>query len=90
MIISIFIGIVCLITQMAIAPSIENNLISVVITMLASIGWLIAFYIAVDKYEALKSRIKTLEDKVENNAEHIHKLSKKQSNKTIEYHTDEM
>jgi tetrahydromethanopterin S-methyltransferase subunit G len=40
---------------------------------------------ASNRYEKLKSRIKVLEDKVENNAENIHKLSKKQSGKTIEY-----
>lgn len=44
--------------------------------------------IANDKYDKLKSRIKALEDKVENNEQHIYQLSKKQSNKTIEYYVD--
>lgn len=44
--------------------------------------------IASDCYDKLKSRIKTLEDKVENNADNIHKLSKKQSDKSIEYSID--
>ena len=44
--------------------------------------------VAFNKEEDLKSRIKALEEKTENNAENIHKLSKKQSNKTIEYSID--
>lgn len=90
MIISIFIGVVCIITQMALAPQIENFHWRVAIMMLAGIGYFVSLIIASDRYNKLASRIKTLEDKVENNAKHIYKLSKKQSGKTIEYYTDEM
>lgn len=61
---------------------------------IVGIGLLILYAItlgiAYNKEEKLKSRIQALEDKVENNADHIHKLAKKQSGKVIEYYTDEM
>lgn len=66
----------------------ENDIVNFVIrfVLLAVANTLLM--IASDHYDKLKSRIKTLEDKVENNAENIHKLSKKQSNKIIEYSMD--
>lgn len=60
------------------------NICRIVILIAANV----LLMIADDCYDKLKSRIKTLEDKVENNAENIHKLSKKQSNKIIEYSMD--
>lgn len=89
MITSIFIGVACAIIQIAIAPQIENPDWRATIIILSGFGYLISIIIASDKYDKLKSRIKTLEDKVENNAEHIHKLVKRQSDKTIEYYTNE-
>ena len=90
MIISIFTGVICLIVQIVLASHIENPDWRAIIITLSGLGYVISFIIASDKYDKLKSRIKALEDKTENNAEHIHKLAKKQSNKTIEYYTDEM
>lgn len=64
MISSIFIGVICIVIQMVIVPQIENSIWSLAIMLLAGTGYLIATIIASDKYNKLKSRIKTLEDKL--------------------------
>ena len=90
MIASIFIGVVFIIIQMVFVPQIENVYWSTALTLLAGSGYIITLIVAYSKEYSLKSRIKVLEDRVENNAEHIHKLVKKQNGKTIEYYTEEM
>ena len=69
MISSIFIGVVCIIIQMVIVPQIENANWSMAIMILAYIGYLIAMIIATDIYDKLKSRIKALEDKLNDKEE---------------------
>ena len=67
-----------------------NKTANVIMCVVCMVLYAITFGVAYIKEDNLKSRIKTLEDRVENNAEHIYKLTKKQSDKTIEYCTDEM
>lgn len=66
----------------------ENDIVNFVVRFVILAVANALLMIASDHYNKLKSRIKTLEDKVENNAENIHKLSKKQSGKIIEYSMD--
>ena len=63
----------------------ENDIVNFVIRFVILLVANVLLAIASDHYEKLKSRVKTLEDKVENNAEHIYKLAKKQSDKIIEF-----
>ena len=66
----------------------ENNTIMTICMIALPILFMVMLAFAGSVEEKLELRIKALEDKVENNAEHIHKLSKKQSDKTIEYSID--
>lgn len=61
MIISIFIGVICLIIQIAIAPQIDSTNARMVIMLLSACGYLISLCIASHRYEGLKSRIEDLE-----------------------------
>ena len=64
MILSVLIGTVCLITQMVIAPQIDNTFWSLIVHIIAAIGYLVTLDIALDKENKLKDRIKALEDKL--------------------------
>lgn len=69
MITSIFIGVVCIITQMVLAPQIENVHWRVAIMMLSGIGYFVSLLIASDSYNKLAFRIKALEDKLNDKEE---------------------
>lgn len=66
----------------------DNSTLTIVFRIILILAANILLWVANNHYEKLKSRIKTLEDKVEKSAEHIYQLAKKQSNKTIEYYVD--
>ena len=58
-----------------------NALVCIALLILHAVTLRIAYY----KEQQLKNRIQVLEDKSEKNAEHIYRLTKKQSGKIIEY-----
>lgn len=66
----------------------ESDAANMICLSTLSIVYAVLLGIACDLENQLKSRIKALEDKTESNAEHIYQLSKKQSDKVIEYCVD--
>ena len=66
----------------------ETTTLTIICRIVLLLAANVMLWFANDHYEKLKSRIKALEKQVENNAEHIHKLVKNQSGKTIEYTMD--
>lgn len=63
MITSIFMGVWCILSQIA-AFQIEDDFWKVLLFMISGVGYFISLEIACNRYEKLKSRIKTLEDKL--------------------------
>ena len=63
MIASIFMGVWCILAQIA-AFQIEDAFWKVLLFMISGVGYFISLEIAFNRYEKLKTRIKTLEDKL--------------------------
>ena len=69
MIASIFMGVWCILSQIT-AFQIEDDFWKVLLFMISGVGYFISLEIALNRYEKLKSRIKALEDKLNDKEEH--------------------
>ena len=63
MITSIFMGFWCILAQIA-AFQMEDTFWAILLLVLSMVGYIISLEIALNRYEKLKSRIKSLEDKL--------------------------